>query len=144
MKKPTFPSFLPASQRRAPASPNGPAAEGKSPPAASRFQSLDLLATLVAVVDAQGGVLYANAALEDALGMSRRSITGALLQDCFTEPALLENALQGASGNQFAALRYDAWLKRLNHDALPVHVVVAQPLRTGCEDCQPPARGAGG
>ncbi len=85
----------------------------------------------MAVVDASGGVLYANAALEDALGMSRRSITGALLQACFTEPALLENALQGASGNQFAALRYDAWLKRLNHDALPVHVVVAQTDNPG-------------
>ena len=47
-----------------------------------RFQSLDLLATLVAVVDADGAVLFANAALEDALGISRRSISGALLQEC--------------------------------------------------------------
>ncbi|MCW5653665.1 nitrogen regulation protein NR(II) [Hydrogenophaga sp.] len=92
----------------------------------SRFQSLDLLATLVAVVDEQGVVQYANAALEDALGMSRRSITGTRFQDCFTDPSLLEGALHGARGNHFAALRYDAWLKRLNHDALPVHVVVAQ------------------
>jgi two-component system, NtrC family, nitrogen regulation sensor histidine kinase GlnL len=93
---------------------------------AQRFQSLDLLATLVAVVASDGAVLYANAALEDALGMSRRSITGALLQDCFTEPSLLQNALSGASGNEFAALRYDAWLRRLTHEPLPVHVVVAQ------------------
>ncbi|HEX5391069.1 MAG TPA: histidine kinase dimerization/phospho-acceptor domain-containing protein, partial [Burkholderiaceae bacterium] len=94
--------------------------------AAQRFQSLDLLATLVAVVDAQGQVLFANAALEDALGMSRRSITGTHFPDCFTEPHLLKNALAGASGNEFAALRYDARLKRLAHDVLPVHVVVAQ------------------
>ncbi|WP_439588388.1 nitrogen regulation protein NR(II) [Hydrogenophaga sp.] len=99
--------------------------------APSRFQSLDLLATLVAVVDQHGAVQFANAALEDALGMSRRSIAGTKLQDCFTEPALLENALHGASGNHFAALRYDAWLKRLNHDALPVHVVVAQTDNPG-------------
>ncbi|WP_281193135.1 nitrogen regulation protein NR(II) [Hydrogenophaga palleronii] len=131
MKKIDLPSFLPASARRVPAEATARAVDRKQAQAPSRFQSLDLLATLVAVVDASGGVLYANAALEDALGMSRRSITGALLQACFTEPALLENALQGASGNQFAALRYDAWLKRLNHDALPVHVVVAQTDNPG-------------
>jgi two-component system nitrogen regulation sensor histidine kinase GlnL len=93
---------------------------------AQRFHSLDLLATLVAVVDAQGQVLFANAALEDALGMSRRSITGTHFPDCFTEPHLLKNALAGARGNEFAALRYDARLKRLAHEVLPVHVVVAQ------------------
>ncbi|MBU7573380.1 MAG: PAS domain-containing sensor histidine kinase [Hydrogenophaga sp.] len=131
LKKPNFPSLLPTFPRRSPADPDGSAAGRKSPSVSSRFQSLDLLATLVAVVDQHGGVLYANAALEDALGMSRRSITGTLLQDCFTEPPLLENALQGASGNQFAALRYDAWLKRLNHEALPVHVVVAQTDNPG-------------
>ncbi|MDO9479704.1 MAG: nitrogen regulation protein NR(II) [Hydrogenophaga sp.] len=98
---------------------------------AQRFHSLDLLATLVAVVASDGAVLYANAALEDALGMSRRSITGARLQDCFTDPLLLHNALTGARGNEFAALRYDAWLKRQAHDPLPVHVVVAQTETPG-------------
>jgi two-component system, NtrC family, nitrogen regulation sensor histidine kinase GlnL len=100
-------------------------------PLSGRFQSLDLLATLVAVVDAEGHVLYANAALEDALGTSRRSIANTLFQECFTEPALLVNALSGARGNEFAALRYDAWLKRVNHEALPVHVVVAQTESKG-------------
>ena len=125
LKKPNFSSFLPASQRRSPVDPDGPASR-KPQAMPSRFQSLDLLATLVAVVDSRGSVLYANAALEDALGMSRRSINGAHMQDCFTEPVLLDNALQGARGNEFAALRYDARLKRVAHDVLPVHVVVAQ------------------
>jgi len=98
---------------------------------AQRFQSLDLLATLVAVVDEQGQVLFANAALEDALGMSRRSINGTQLQECFTEQSLLDTALQGARGNEFAALRYDAWLRRQAHDPLPVHVVVAQTETAG-------------
>jgi two-component system, NtrC family, nitrogen regulation sensor histidine kinase GlnL len=97
----------------------------------TRFQSLDLLATLVAVVSADGVVLYANAALEDALSMSRRSITGSQLQDSFTEPGSLQSALQGADSNEFAALRYDAWLKRSGHDPLPVHVVVAQTEVSG-------------
>ncbi|MCA0215203.1 MAG: PAS domain-containing sensor histidine kinase [Proteobacteria bacterium] len=101
------------------------------PPITQRFQSFDLLATLVAVVQSDGAVLFANSALEDALGTSRRTIEGAKLPDCFTEPHILQNALEGAGSNEFAALRYDAWLKRLNHDPLPVHVIVAQTERPG-------------
>ncbi len=93
----------------------------------SRFQSLDLLATLVAVVGGDGSVLFANSALEDALGISRRTIEGSNFPQCFTEPLNLQNALEGAGSNEFAALRYDAWLVRQGHaDPLPVHVVVAQ------------------
>ncbi|WP_413898181.1 nitrogen regulation protein NR(II) [Rhodoferax sp.] len=94
--------------------------------ASSRFQSFDLLATLVAVVRSDGTVLFANSALEDALGSSRRTIEGSVLPDSFTEPQALHRALEGAGGNQFAALRYDAWLKRLNHEPFPVHVIVTQ------------------
>ena len=94
--------------------------------AAARFQSFDLLATLVAVVQGDGGVLFANAALEDALGISRRAIVGSHFPESFTEPHHLQHALQGAGVNEFAALRYDAWLKRLNREALPVHVIVTQ------------------
>ena len=71
-------------------------------------------------------MVFANAALEDALGISRRTIEGSYLPDCFTEPHILQNALEGADSNEFAALRYDAWLKRLNHEPVPVHVVLAQ------------------
>lgn len=128
LKKTPTPS---SNKRRAPSKSIG--ADGVKRPAATvgRFQSLDMLATLVAVVDADGHVLYANAALEDALGTSRRSIANTRFQDSFTEPALLESALGGARGNEFAALRYDAWLKRVNHEALPVHVVVAQTESKG-------------
>ena len=101
------------------------------PPITQRFQSFDLLATLVAVVQSDGIVLFANSALEDALGTSRRTIEGSQLPECFTEPHILQNALEGAGSNEFAALRYDAWLKRLNHDPLPVHVIVAQTERPG-------------
>ena len=127
MKQPKSPTALAPAQGDSPKDPT----EARNGPFAQRFQSLDLLATLVAVVDSDGAVLYANAALEDALGMSRRSITGALLQDCFTEPSLLQNALNGASDNEFAALRYDAWLKRAAYEPLPVHVVVAQTENRG-------------
>jgi two-component system nitrogen regulation sensor histidine kinase GlnL len=97
----------------------------------SRFQSFDLLATLVAVVRTDGIVVFANAALEAALGISRRTIEGSQLPECFTEPQILQNALEGACSNEFAALRYDAWLTRANHEPLPVHVVVAQTDQPG-------------
>jgi two-component system, NtrC family, nitrogen regulation sensor histidine kinase GlnL len=125
LKKPTSSPSAPRSKTKAQA---GQALSRAKPlpVSTSRFQSLDLLATLVAVVAPDGVVLYANAALEDALSMSRRSITGSQLQDSFTEPGSLLSALQGADSNEFAALRYDAWLKRSGHDPQPVHVVVAQ------------------
>jgi two-component system, NtrC family, nitrogen regulation sensor histidine kinase GlnL len=84
------------------------------------------LATLVAVLAPDGTVVFANSALEDALGISRRSITGSNFPELFTEPMLLQNALRGIADNDFAALRYDAWLKRPGSDGVPVHVVVAQ------------------
>ena len=92
----------------------------------ARFQPFDLLATLIAVVDGDGSVLFANAALEDALGTSRRTIQGSDFAHSFTEPLALTNALVGLGSNEFAALRYDAWLKRPNRDLLPVHVIVTQ------------------
>ena len=102
-----------------------------SPTPASRFQPFDLLATLVAVVHTDGAVVYANAALEDALGMSRRSIEGSDLAAHYTEPQVLVQALAGLRANEFAALRYDAWVKRPGRDPLPVHVIITQTDQAG-------------
>jgi PAS domain-containing protein len=76
---------------------------------AERFKAFDLLATLIAVVQSDGAVLFANAALEDARGLSRRAIVGSYFPDSFTQPAL----------------RYDAWLLRLARDPLPVNVIIS-------------------
>ncbi len=100
-------------------------------PLPSRFRSFDLLATLVAVVRDDGVVLFANSALEDALGVSRRTIEASQFADNFSEPLELLNALLGAGGNAFAALRYDAWLRRSGHESLPVHVIVTQTESPG-------------
>ena len=125
MSKPTLPPKKTAARRSS--SKTVAQAPAAQPVAAfTRFQTLDLLATLVAVLSVDGTVVFANAALEDALGISRRSITGTSLPDLFTEPSLLQNALNGIRRNEFAALRYDAWLKRPTLETLPVHVVVAQ------------------
>jgi two-component system nitrogen regulation sensor histidine kinase GlnL len=90
-----------------------------------------LLATLVAVVRGDGTVLFANAALEDAMGTSRRSIEGSAFPDSFSEPHILRNALDSAHSNEFAALRFDALLTRHHNDPVPVHVIVAQTERPG-------------
>jgi two-component system nitrogen regulation sensor histidine kinase GlnL len=92
----------------------------------ARFQSFDLLATPVAVMQGQGRIRFVNAALEDALGMSRRTLYDMHLPDFFLDPQPLVSALVGAQSNEFAALRYEAQLRRLHHeDTLPVHVIVA-------------------
>jgi two-component system, NtrC family, nitrogen regulation sensor histidine kinase GlnL len=88
-------------------------------------QAFDLLATLVAVVRTDGVVVFANAALEDVMGVSRRTIEGSALANYFSETQSLESALQGAQSNAFAAMRYDAHLRRPLQDPMPVHVIVA-------------------
>jgi two-component system nitrogen regulation sensor histidine kinase GlnL len=94
--------------------------------ASARFSPFDLLATLVAVVRSDASVLFSNSALEDALGTSRRMIVGSSFLEVFTEPLQLQSALEGASENEFAALRYDAWLKRLGQEPMPVHVIITR------------------
>jgi two-component system nitrogen regulation sensor histidine kinase GlnL len=99
-----------------------------NPPTAlttARFQSFDLLASLIAVVQGGDGLLlFANAALEDALGASRRTLHGTALAQAFTEPDVLRKALAEVGQGQAATLRVDAWLNRPNREALPVHVLV--------------------
>jgi two-component system nitrogen regulation sensor histidine kinase GlnL len=88
------------------------------------FQAFDLLATLIAVVRTDGHVVFANAALEDVMGVSRRHIEGAQLSSFFTEEEGFEHALEGAQNRAFAALRYEAHLDRPAQEPLPVHVIV--------------------
>ncbi len=93
---------------------------------AARFAALDWLSTLVAVLDGTGGtVRFANAALEDALGLSRRTLGGADFSQLFAEPALLQSVLAGARGAEFTAMRFEASLRRLGQEPMPVHVQVS-------------------
>ena len=94
--------------------------------ALTRFQSFDLLATLVAVLDADAAVVFSNSALEDVLGTSRRMIDGSNFPEVFTEPSQLQSALDGLRENEFSTLRYDAWIKRPGQDSMPVHVIVTR------------------
>jgi two-component system, NtrC family, nitrogen regulation sensor histidine kinase GlnL len=95
-------------------------------PSTVQFQSFDLLATLVAVVRSNATVIFSNSALEDILGTSRRLMAGTSFAEAFTEPFQLQSALEGARDNEFAALRYDAMLKRPGQDSMPVHVIITR------------------
>lgn len=96
----------------------------------ARYLAFDLLSTLVAVVDLHGRVIYANAALEDALGVSRRVIEGSDLARSFAQPQELDAALGGVAANAFASLRYDALVIPQSGQAaperIPVHVIITQ------------------
>ena len=103
----------------------------KAAGATPRFQSFDLLSTLIAVVSTNGSVLFANAALEDALGTSRRTLEGSQFGACFHEPHVLRTAIDGARSNDFATLRYEAFLRRVNHELMPVQVTLSQGDKAG-------------
>jgi len=92
---------------------------------ADHFKLFDMLATLLAVVRPDGTVLFANAALEDARGISRRVLVGSHFPDSFKQPSLLRAALLDAGDREFPALRYDAGLLRMGREPLPVYVIVS-------------------
>ncbi len=89
------------------------------------FGAYDWLSVLVAALDADGVVQYANASLEQALGVSRRTLVGSDFSQYFTEPALIQSAVAGARSQAFAAVRFEAVLRRLHQEGIPVHVNLA-------------------
>ena len=92
---------------------------------AERFAALDLLATLVLVVQADDRVLFANASFEDVMGLSRRSLHGADAAELFVDAQTMRQAIAGARRHDFSALRFDDQLKRQGAEPFAVHVVVA-------------------
>ncbi|NCV64581.1 MAG: PAS domain S-box protein, partial [Betaproteobacteria bacterium] len=97
----------------------------------ARFQAFDLLATLVLVVQPDNRVLFANASFEDVMGLSRRNLQGADVPSLFVDETEIAQSLEGARRHDFAALRFDAQLKRQAADPFAVHVVVAQSDQPG-------------
>jgi two-component system nitrogen regulation sensor histidine kinase GlnL len=86
--------------------------------AASRFQSFDLLATLVAVVRSNASVIFSNAAGR-RVGYFTAHHCGFVFHDAFTEPVLLRSALERVPRTNLPSLRYDALLKRMGHEPCP-------------------------
>lgn len=103
------------------------AAGGRLDPA--RLQSLDMLATMVAVVNRDSSIVFANAKFEDAAGLSRRTLTRGLLADWFADTRQLREALGAVLANTTSTARYDATMRRMStsgQEPLTVHVIVTQ------------------
>ncbi len=90
------------------------------------LDAFDQLATMVALVESGGHCLAANSALENTLGVSRRSLQRTNVFDWLTEPTALRDTVQMVAGNQVATSRFDAQLRRAPNGDLPVHVIVSQ------------------
>jgi len=93
------------------------------------FQAFDLLTTMIAVVGADGQCLFANAAFETNLGLSRRAMLKSNLFDTFTDPKTVRDTVHAVAQNQFSNSRFEGQLRRgasLHADLLPVHVIVTQ------------------
>ena len=91
------------------------------------YAALDHLATMVAVVNADGQCLFANAAFESVLGQSRRSLLRGLLYDWFVDPAAVADTVSAVARNDYSTSRFEGLLRRPGHaETLPVHVIVNQ------------------
>lgn len=108
-----------------------------SPTDAATWATLDLLGTLVAVVDADGRCLFVNSSFEDSVGTSRRSLMRRSLLDWLVEPKPLQDILTSVARDEFATGRFDGWLKRgllgggSTAEPLPVHVFVVPTAVVG-------------
>ncbi|ALT76342.1 MULTISPECIES: nitrogen regulation protein NR(II) [unclassified Roseateles] len=98
------------------------------------FEAFDTLATMVAVVQPDGECLFANAAFENAMRLSRRAVQRSQLYDWFVDASRLRDAVQGLARNSYSSSRFDAVLRRgtrpsgpgFTVEDLPVHVIVSQ------------------
>ncbi|RZK99567.1 MAG: PAS domain-containing protein [Rubrivivax sp.] len=93
------------------------------------LEVFDYLATMVAVVEPDGQCLFANAAFEEVLGLSRRSVLRESIFDWFEAPMLLQDIVGAVARNEYATSRIEAQLKRHPHvfvDSLPVQVIVTR------------------
>jgi two-component system, NtrC family, nitrogen regulation sensor histidine kinase GlnL len=100
-------------------------------PAATGFEAFDQLATMVAVADPAGQCLFANAALEDTMGVSRRALIRGAVTGWLVDGAALTDTLSRVSRNEVSSARFDAVIKRSPAGArtaheLAVHVIVSQ------------------
>ena len=108
------------------------AREADAAAAARTFAALDQLATMVAIVHADGRCVFVNAAFESVLGLSRRSVLRARLFEWFADSRAIAGTLAAVARNEFSTGRFDALLRRPAHaEPLPVHVIVSQTDHDG-------------
>lgn len=84
---------------------------------------LNLLASSVIVLDAQGAIRYANAAAQDLLKASIKSLLGQKLSDLFVNGQELQQLFLQAIQSQFADKRQDLTLERVGSEPLQVQII---------------------
>ena len=101
----------------------------KTAPPPSRYDAFDLLATMVAVVTADGALVFVNARFEDVTSLSRRTLMRGSLFDWFADSSPLRETLAAVTRNEIATSRFEGTMRRVPvaaHELLPVHVIVTQ------------------
>ncbi len=88
------------------------------------FGGLDLLASAVLVLNAEGRITYANPAAENLLESSNKVLANHKLTELFLNGYELEDVFQQAVEHQFADKRQDLTLERIGREPLQVHTVV--------------------
>ena len=93
------------------------------------MDTFDHLATMVVVVEPDGQCLFINAAFEEMLGVSRRSVLRESIFDWFVDPTVLSDIVAAVAANDFSTSRLEAELKRHPHlfpDPLHVQAIVTR------------------
>jgi two-component system, NtrC family, nitrogen regulation sensor histidine kinase GlnL len=92
------------------------------------FDAFDQLATMVAIVRRDGSCLFANSALENVVGLSRRALQRSNAFEWLTDAAPLAEHAARVAANHVSTSRFDAQLRRHGspHAELPVHVILSQ------------------
>jgi two-component system nitrogen regulation sensor histidine kinase GlnL len=88
------------------------------------LDGLDLLASAVIILDAKGGIVYANAAAENLLESSFKVLSQQKLSELFLNGKELTALFYQAIEHQFADKRLDLVLERANREPLQVHTIV--------------------
>jgi len=98
-------------------------------PPGLNLDAFDLLATMVSVVRDDGQCLYVNAAFEEVLGLSRRTLLRSSLLDWFVDAQPLRETLAAVCHNAYSTSRFEAQLRAqpgAPGEAPMVHVIVTQ------------------
>ncbi len=88
------------------------------------LDGLDLLASAVLILDAEGCIIYANAAAENLLESSFKALSHQKLTNLFLNGESLTAVFEQAVAHQFADKRQDLVLERAGREPLQVHVIV--------------------
>jgi two-component system nitrogen regulation sensor histidine kinase GlnL len=93
------------------------------------YEAFDQLVTMVAVAEADGHCRFANAALENAVAVSRRALVRGNVLDWFVDGGPMRETLQALARDEVTTGRFEAQLKRAPlapGDGLRVRVTAAQ------------------